>query len=463
MAGIGFQLKKLFKRKGVIANLEAYLYSTLVTIGPTIICVVIITSINFILKRLGVSIKEIEILQATIMYSFIFSLILMSGYNMVLSRYLADKLYEKKYEDILPSLMGSISIMVVVGGVIGLLFYLPSKIDIVYKFFAYILFIQLIIQTIISTYVSALKNYKKISFSFIIGFIVAILLGFILYKITSMSLILICLIGFNIGFFLLNILLIYEVQNYFSIRSNKYYEFLKYFKRYIELFLTNTFWILGLYISNLVLWLVPSMQYIVVNTYVYAPKYDIPSFYSFLTIMPTLIIFVVKLETAFFTKYQNYFYFINNGASYDDIENAREAMKSTLYRELVYIMQIQLFFTLGFIIIGIKFLPMIGFTSKMIGLFNILTLGYYCAIMMFVIMTILLYYEDKNGAVLSSLIFFGVNLLFTILALFLGDSFYGISVLVAGVISLIFSLYRLRYFINNIEYYVFCKHSSWAK
>lgn len=37
MAGIGFELKKLFSRKGLLATVRAYTYATLVCAGPMLL------------------------------------------------------------------------------------------------------------------------------------------------------------------------------------------------------------------------------------------------------------------------------------------------------------------------------------------------------------------------------------------------------------------------------------------
>ena len=45
MAGIGFELKKLFKDSGFFSNLRAYAYSALVSLGPFILCTIVIVAI----------------------------------------------------------------------------------------------------------------------------------------------------------------------------------------------------------------------------------------------------------------------------------------------------------------------------------------------------------------------------------------------------------------------------------
>ena len=49
MAGIGFELKKLFKNKGIIQNAKAYSYSTIITIGPSAICIMLVLGMQYIL------------------------------------------------------------------------------------------------------------------------------------------------------------------------------------------------------------------------------------------------------------------------------------------------------------------------------------------------------------------------------------------------------------------------------
>lgn len=463
MAGIGFQLKKLFQKEGLLANIKAYFYSTTVTIGPTLICIFVITALNFFLKNLGVKVREIEVLQATIMYSFIFSLILISGYNMIISRYLADKLYTKNYDDILPSLFGSFVVMIPLGGILGIIFYLLSPIDFLYKVFAYGLFIQLIIQSILSCYISALKNYKKIATGFFIGIFTGILFGVLYNMIFGGNLVLISLISFDLALLIINIIFAMEIQKYFCGNSKKYFEYLTYFIKFKPLFFVNFFWMMGLYVHHFIMWTVPSLNLVIENTFIYAPAYDVPSFYAFLTIMPTMVIFVVKLETAFFAKYSSYYYLINNGASYEDIELAKLEMKEILRKEIVFIMEIQLFFSIAFIILGIKILPLIGFTTGMLNLFNLMVLGYYCAIMVFVTMTILLYYDDKFGAAMTTFIFFAGNFILTLITLWLGEEYYGLGLFISALIALIYGMIRLRHFVRNIDYYVFCNQSSWSE
>lgn len=463
MAGIGFELKKLFKNIGILSTVRAYFYSILVTIGPIVISVIAITFMQFMLKYIGVERYNREVLQATLMYSFIFAVIIVSGYCMTLSRYLADRLYIGKKEDILPALYGSLSIMLVVAGIMGVIFYYRSPLNNVYKFFSYLLFIELIFEMILAAYVSAVQNFKKVAYSFIYGTTFSIIIACLLIRYNVFDEILSALIAFDSCILIVIILLTYEIQQYFKEKSLLYFNFIKYFSFFSLLFFTNTFYTMGLFVDNFVFWALPEINLVIENTYVYAPSYDIPSSYAFLSILPTMVIFVVKVETAFYEKYRDYFYLINNGACYEDIERAKSDMKKVIYKELIYIMEIQLFFSIAAIILGMKFLPYIGFTANMIDMYAILVLGFYCIIIMFVVMTLLLYYDNKKTAFLVALHFWVTNLLFSLVTAFLVEGFYGLGFFLSGLFSLIFSIVMLNKYLDNIEYHIFCIQVLWKE
>ncbi|HOS68705.1 MAG TPA: exopolysaccharide Pel transporter PelG, partial [Bacillota bacterium] len=100
MAGIGFELKKLFNGKGLIQGIRACFLSMLVAIGPTLLCILMMTVLQKLLYNWGASVLQRELFMATVIYSFTFSLILTSAFTMILSRYISDKIYKKEYKDI---------------------------------------------------------------------------------------------------------------------------------------------------------------------------------------------------------------------------------------------------------------------------------------------------------------------------------------------------------------------------
>jgi len=462
MAGIGFELKKLFKKEGILNSIKASIYSTIITVGPTLASITLIIIFNTLLKFLGVSMIKRELFQVTLMYSFVFAFIVTSGYSMVLSRYLADKIYIKNYEDIRASLYGSIVVILIIGSIIGGGFYWFSSLKLAYRIVAYILFIENIIQIVLSTYLTALKNVKIIVRSFVISFIIAILNFALIANFIGLDYILESIVSISIGFLFLILMLYREIEKYFKDCSKNYFEFITYFKKYYSLFFVNLFYALGLYIHTFIFWSNKEINLVVEGTYVYSPVYDIASFYALIVTLPTMIIFIVKIETIFFEKYTRYFFCINNGASYKDIELIKKDMVDSLYREIIYLMSIQLVISIASIIVGSKLLTSLGFTLEMLDIFYMLVLGYYLINVIFVIITILLYFDYKKGALISSLSLFITNAVFTFISIKLGQSYYGSGLLVAGIVSICIAFDILKKFIGDIDYYVFCKNAKWS-
>ena len=64
MAGIGFELKKLFNKEGIISSVFAGLYATIVTIGPTIMVIVALNLMYFLLPYIEISLNEREVLSS---------------------------------------------------------------------------------------------------------------------------------------------------------------------------------------------------------------------------------------------------------------------------------------------------------------------------------------------------------------------------------------------------------------
>lgn len=62
MAGIGFELKKLFKRRGLFAAFRAYGYAGVVCTGPMLLGIVLLLGVMYLCDTTGASRQERELL-----------------------------------------------------------------------------------------------------------------------------------------------------------------------------------------------------------------------------------------------------------------------------------------------------------------------------------------------------------------------------------------------------------------
>ena len=123
MAGIGFELKRLFKRKGLFATMRAYGYAGIVCTGPMLLGVLLQVGILALCGMWGVDRASQDLLVCMVTYTLLASLVLTSFFSMPVTRFLADMLFAEREDEILPSFWGSNVIMLVVGTVLyGILF-----------------------------------------------------------------------------------------------------------------------------------------------------------------------------------------------------------------------------------------------------------------------------------------------------------------------------------------------------
>lgn len=393
MAGIGFELRKVFQKRSLISVIKGFSTSAFVAIGPMIISIVLMIFIDKILEVASISLIQRETIKATIMYGYVFSMINTSGFIMIISRYLADKLYIKDTSDILSSLAGAMATTLLIGGLAAAIFFFKSSIPVLQKFLSYMIFIELSIIYILMVYISAVKDYKKVALSFISGSGISLVLS-LFVLLVDINIVPGILFSLTIGYFVNIIILLFSVKQYFGVISKNVFSFFLYFKEHYKLFLINLFFTVGMFIHNMIFWRLSAISQNIMETYYYAPPYDTAFFFAVLTIIPSAIIFVVKFETTFYERYKYFRDAIVKGGSLKDLVTTKDRMIDTLKRELTFIMEIQLISTIVLIILGVYIiLPAFANDSLAIELFVFLSIGYFMSFMSFIIIIILLYFD----------------------------------------------------------------------
>ncbi|MEZ7173190.1 exopolysaccharide Pel transporter PelG [Sporosarcina sp. OR05] len=454
MAGIGFELRKMFREQGLVNQLKAYTYSSLTTVGPMIMSMGLIVALQRITATEQMEYTDWELYIATVSYCFIFSIVLTSGISMVLTRYTADMLYEKKYGRLMSAYYGALIVMLPIAAIIGALFLSGVTAGWLYKLSAYFFFLLLIIVWIQGVFLSALKDYVRIVKGFASGSVTALVSGWLLSRLTEIDSTIIPLLSLDIGFLVIVILSNYHFEQRFPRAEYGYFfEYLRYFKKYSSLFFAGCFVYSGIYLHNFVYWLSPNGRE-VADQFRIMPFYDLPVFYAFITVLPSFVTFVVAVETAFYEKFRIYYLQIINGGTIRDIKAAKQQMQKTLIKQVGFLVEVQLLFTVLSIALGIKFLPKIGFTMAQLDLFIILALGYYLFIIFFMFTHILMYFDDRKGVLGISMLFALLNIGFTYWMMQI--EFDGLGMFIASAIVVLLVLARLLYVLRNLDYYTFC-------
>ena len=164
MAGIGFELRKLLKKESYFGLLQAYAYAGIISSGPWVLSIIGILFIGFI--SLGVVFPRVMIVQfqVSVTYLIMSSLILTGFIQLGFTRYIADSLFNKQDELVLPNFTGMLLIVTSVSGLSGMLaiFLLFSGLSLSYRLLMLSGFVILSAIWVTTIFLSGMKQYKEI-------------------------------------------------------------------------------------------------------------------------------------------------------------------------------------------------------------------------------------------------------------------------------------------------------------
>ena len=454
MAGIGFELKKLFNRRGLFATFRAYGYAGVVCTGPMLLGVVLLLGVMFLCDITGGSRHSRELLVCMITYTLLASLTVTSFLSMVVTRFIADQLYEENYEAVLPSFWGSSGLMLIVGGILYGVFLIFSGAGLLDGFLCFGFFGELIITWNAMSYLTAIKDYRGILLAFIAAILVTFLTGWILLM-TGIPHVVALLIAVSVGYGVMMVWDVTLLYQYFPSGNVSAFFFLRWVDQFLPLAFTGLFINIGLFAHLVIMWMGP-LQVKVQGLFVGAPYHDVPALIAFLTILVTTVNFVVSVEVNFYPKYRNYYSLFNDKGAIGDIKQAGKEMRKILNMELKYTALKQLLTTALVISVGgilLEYLPL-GFNDLMEGYFRTLCVGYGLYAVANTMLLLLLYFTDYKGALWSSGIFAAGTSVFTIISLFFPQVYYGFGFLAGCVAFFLFSVLRLDYYTKRLPYYI---------
>ena len=384
MAGIGVRLNRIFSKNTIATSLIGFGYSAVITVAPMFLVIMAVMLMEILLgvSKLGYASRELY--SCTVLYIFIFALLTAAPFNAVLSKYMSDVIYEETYEDILPCYYIGLMMNIVLSCAIGIPFciweYVVGQVHLGFVFAGYCGYVALVLVFYSMLYLSICKDYKKISWFFLIGMTVTVLLSLIFVYIFAWETTISMLIALDIGFLVIGCLERALVKSYFRENSKKYKAVLRYFKKYWQLVVTNFLYILGLYIHNFVFWST-DMHMIVADSFVCMPTYDMATCLAMFTNISASIIFISRVEMHFHEKYKGYSEAVIGGRGMD-IENAKRRMFRQLAEELMNLVRLQFIVSVVVFFLGIIFLPSFGFGGLVMQMYPCLSYGYFILFVM---------------------------------------------------------------------------------
>lgn len=454
MAGIGFELRKLLQKNSYAGLLQAYLYAGMISSGPWVLSIVGILVIGIL--SLGIVVPSVLIskFQVTVTYLIVTSLILSGFVQLSFTRFVADRLFVGDAAAVLPNFNGLLLLICVLAIAVatplaGLYFPDESALYRILLVMGLAIMSSIWVSTI---FLTGLKHYKAIVLLFAIGYGVTILLSLGLRYLLKMEGL---LLGFVFGHFLLLMGMIWLI--YRNYRSSRFIAFDIWRKgqMYRSLMATGVLINLGVWIDKLLFWYHPATGRPVVGLLHASVIYDLPIFIAYLSVIPGMAVFLMRIETDFAEYYSRFYDAVRQGATLDYIERMRNRMVYYVRRGLLDIAKIQGISVLIVFVLGADLLRWLDISTLYLPLLYVDVVGAALQVVLLGIINVLFYLDERKQALWLCGVLTIANLVFTVVSLQLGAAWFGYGFAGAMAVAVIVGLFLLDHELERLEYKTF--------
>ena len=443
MAGIGFALRALSRQETLSAVAKASGHAAVIAAGPWLFTIASLAAITAASERIS-GYDALATFRAVIIYAFATSLVLSAPVTIVATRLLADHLWRRQTDGIRPLLIASMAAAAVIVGIgvllLALYFHVPMNLAV--ALFATASIVAMI--WIATAFCGAIRDYTGITLSFIAGLIIAVCGS------TAASMLGLGAAGMVWGFaFGLTVTLLglaFRVLATFPARStlgspqglsrplSGFLTLFKGFPPYVYLAVGAFFGTAGVWVDKWVFWFSLEGQS-VDGGLIHAPLYDSAMFIASLVIIPALAQFVIRLETDFFERYQNYYGTIQGHGTIDQIERARVDLQRNAFESLSLITVAHVAIAAVMVLAAPAIIESLNLQFRQIAILRYGALGSVFHFIFIAATSMVVFFDRRKWYCALQILFFVLNMTLTMLTIGGGEDYYGVGYFAAAVVS----------------------------
>lgn len=414
MAGIGFELRSPFR---------AYGYAGLISSGPWVLSILAVMALGLLSLASAADARGVGQFLISVTYLVAFSLILTGTLQLLFTRYVADRLFERRREAILPNLIGLMTLVNALAGVSGLavLMLWFGDTSPLYRAEMLVSFVLLCNIWCLVVFVSGMKAYRLVLWAFAIGYGLTVAAGLALRSFGLEGL----LGGFALGQTVLLFLLLALVLRDYPGDRMFAFDLRRADQVHRSLIFTGLFYNLGIWVDKLLFWHNPNTSEAVIGPLRASPIYDLPIFLAYLSIIPGMAVFLMRMETDFAERYDAFYDAIRGGDTLSHIQSQLASMVEAVRSGIYDILKVQGITVVALILVGPKLIAWLGFSQLYVPLFNIDIVAVGVQVLFLAILNVLFYLDRLRPALWLCLLFVVSNFLFTLISQRLGAVFYG--------------------------------------
>ena len=453
MAGIGFELRRLLKRENLLGLIQAYGYAGVISSGPWVLSIIGILVIGILSYTVVLPDFRIVQFQVTVTYIIALSLILTGAFQLSFTRFSADRLFEHRRDIILTNFNAVALAVTVLSGLVGvaaIVFLFPEQ-TLLFRLMAVAGFVIMSNIWIATIFLSGMKHYREIVWLYFVGYSLTVIAALALRGIGLEGL----LIGFVIGHAALLLGMMSLILRNYSADKFMSFEFFNGKMVYPSLMWIGLFYNLGVWVDKFMFWYVPATSQPVIGPFRASLIYDLPVFLAYLSIIPGMAIFLVRLETDFVEFYDAFYNAVRSGGSLESIEEFRNGMVETVKLGVYEIVKIQTIAVLVLIVVGKSLLEWLGISTLYLSLLYVDVVAAGLQVVFLGILNVFFYLDKRRIVLFLTAAFVVLNFVFTAVTIKLGPAFYGYGFAFALLVVVMIGAWRLSRTLAQLEYQTF--------
>lgn len=454
MAGIGFELRHMLRKNTLSSVLQAYAYAGVIGSGPWVFSIIGVLLVGIF--SVGVIAPPLLItqFQTSVTYLVAFSLILTGPAQLAFTRFISDRLFLKQDSVVLPNLHGLLLVIVALAAMFGgiTLFTLLSEQSFLYRILMLAGFTLMCMVWTMAVLLSGLKQYKAITalFAFCYALIVMLSLPLRHWGLEGL------LTSFICGHALLVAGMWSLILKSFPLPERWIsFDFSKRSMIFPSLLAIGLLYNMAIWMDKIMFWyFLPTSQPIIGGLRA-SLIYDIPVFLSYLSIIPGMAVFLVRIETDFVEYYDKFFNAVREGGSLEFIESMRNEMVYSIQTGLSEIAKIQTIAVLVTFVAGPAMLELLGISQLYLPLLHVQVVGTGLQVGVMAVLNIFFYLNERRIILMLCTLMLVLNIAFTAVSLALGAAFYGYGFTLAMLVTLCVGLVCLTRSMDRLEYRTF--------
>ncbi|MBL8719394.1 MAG: exopolysaccharide Pel transporter PelG [Myxococcales bacterium] len=456
MAGIGFSLRKHLRKETYFGFFTAYLLAGVIGSGPWVVSICSMLLIGTLSPAFGAKGEGMSHFLATVTQLMAASLVLSGLLQLMFTRFIADRTFEEDEEAVVPNLFGALLVTTIGSALVATpvaAFGFADGGHHAYRVLLVCAFVTLCDMWVVTVILSGMKGYWSIVLVFLLGYGITLGAALALAPYGAPG----YLAGFCMGHGAMLFAMLVLITRAYPASKLIAFQFLDKKRVFPELALAGVFFNLGIWADKFVFWAYPLTSETLVGPIRYSVIYDVPIFVAYLTVIPGMAAFLVRIETDFAEKFAIFFDAVRKGTSFQRLTVMRSDLVDAAREGIYDVFRIQGLAVATLLVLTPRVLRLFRIPSYYSHLFQIDVVAAGFQVVLLSMFTILFYLDYRKLVLYLCVLFFVANTGLSLLTLALGPRFYGLGFVVAGALTSLLAMGALSRKLERLEYETFMR------